>query len=86
MTGQKLSEMLRSEYHIEIEMAYGDHALAMTSVCDADADMAALTAALLAIDGTLDSKAAQHTLYNGTLLFSLPEKQCEIWQAWNLKK
>ena len=86
LTGQELSEMLRSEYHIEMEMAYGDHALAMTSVCDAEAFMAALIAALLAIDGTLDSKAAEHTLYNGTLLFSLPEKQCEIWQALESEK
>jgi arginine/lysine/ornithine decarboxylase len=86
LTGQKLSEMLRSEYHIEMEMAYGDHALAMTSVCDTEAAMDALADALLAIDGTLDSKSGGRTLYNGTLLFSLPEKQCEIWQALESEK
>lgn len=86
LTGQKLSEMLRSEYHIEMEMVYGDHALAMTSVCDTDVAMDALADALLAIDGTLDSKSGEHTLYNGTLLFSLPDKQCEIWQALESEK
>ncbi|PTQ80255.1 arginine/lysine/ornithine decarboxylase [Trichococcus patagoniensis] len=86
LSGQKFSEMLRSEYHIEMEMAYGDHALAMTSVCDTAAAMDALADALLAIDGTLDSKSGGHTLYNGTLLFSLPEKQCEIWQALESEK
>jgi arginine/lysine/ornithine decarboxylase len=86
LTGQHLSEMLRSEYHIEMEMAYGDHALAMTSVCDTEAAMAVFADALLAIDGTLDSKSGEHTLYNGTLLFSLPEKQCEIWQALESEK
>lgn len=86
LTGQELSETLRSEYHIEMEMAYGDHALAMTSVCDTDAAMDVFADALLAIDGTLDSQAGRHTLYNGTLLFSLPEKQCEIWQALESEK
>ena len=86
MTGQKLSEMLRSEYHIEMEMAYGDHALAMTSVCDTDAAMAALADALLAIDGTLNSEADEHTSNDVTLIFALPEKQCEIWQALESEK
>jgi arginine/lysine/ornithine decarboxylase len=86
LTGQKLSEMLRSEYHIEMEMAYGDHALAMTSVCDTDAAMAALADALMAIDSTLDSEASEHTQHSGPLLFSLPEKQCEIWQALESEK
>ena len=86
LTGQKLSEMLRSEYHIEMEMAYGDHALAMTSVCDTDAAMDALADALLAIDGTLDSEAGEHTSNDVTLIFALPEKQCEIWQALESEK
>lgn len=86
LTGQKLSEMLRSEYHIEMEMAYGDHALAMTSVCDTDAAMAALADALSAIDGTLDSEADEHTSNDVTLIFALPEKQCEIWQALESEK
>ncbi|OUL08130.1 aminotransferase class I/II-fold pyridoxal phosphate-dependent enzyme [Trichococcus shcherbakoviae] len=86
LTGQKLSEMLRSEYHIEMEMAYGDHALAMTSVCDTDAAMDALVDALLAIDGTLDSLNGEHSPNDGTLFFALPEKQCEIWQALESEK
>ncbi|HRM20789.1 MAG TPA: hypothetical protein PLT73_10245, partial [Trichococcus flocculiformis] len=58
----------------------------MTSVCDSDVAMDALADALLAIDGTLDSKSGEHTLSNGTLLFSLPDKQCEIWQALESEK
>ena len=86
LTGQKLSEMLRSEYHIEMEMAYGDHALAMTSVCDTDAAMATLADALLAVDGTLDSLNGEHLQNDGTLFFASPEKQCEIWQALESEK
>ena len=86
MTGQELSETLRSDHHIEMEMAYGDHALAMTSVCDTDAAMDALADALLAIDRTLSSKAGEHTSNGVTLIFALPEKHCEIWQALESKK
>ena len=86
LTGQKLSEMLRSEYHIEMEMAYDDHTLAMTSVCDTDAAMDVFADALLAIDGTLDSEAGEHTSNDETLIFTLPEKQCEIWQALESEK
>ncbi|MGA9518948.1 MAG: aminotransferase class I/II-fold pyridoxal phosphate-dependent enzyme [Trichococcus sp.] len=86
LTGQELSETLRSDHHIEMEMAYGDHALAMTSVCDTDAAMAALADALLAIDSTLSSAAGEHAPYAATTLFSLPEKQCEIWQALESEK
>lgn len=86
LAGQRLAETLRSEYHIEMEMAYGDHALAMTSVCDTDAAMAALADALLAIDSTLGSMAGEDGMGSGTFLFSLPEKKCEIWQALESEK
>jgi arginine/lysine/ornithine decarboxylase len=86
LTGQGLAEMLRSEHHIEMEMAYGDHALAMSSVCDTEAAMAALADALLAIDNTLGSKAEEHISNDGTIIFALPEKQCEIWQALESEK
>ncbi|WP_319466753.1 aminotransferase class I/II-fold pyridoxal phosphate-dependent enzyme [uncultured Trichococcus sp.] len=86
LTGQKLMEMLRSEHHIEMEMAYGDHALAMTSVCDTEATMAALADALLAIDSTLGSKAGERISNDGTIIFKLPEKQYEIWKALESEK
>ncbi|WP_424899645.1 aminotransferase class I/II-fold pyridoxal phosphate-dependent enzyme [Trichococcus sp.] len=86
LTGQELSETLRSYHHIEMEMAYGDHALAMTSVCDTDAAMDALADALLAIDRTLDSLNGEHSQNDGILFFALPEKQCEIWQALESEK
>jgi len=81
ISGQEISGILRSEYLIEMEMAYGDHALAMTSVCDTDAALAALADALLAIDSTLKTAASGHASNDTATTFSLPEKQCEIWQA-----
>lgn len=86
LSGQGLAEILRSEYHIEMEMAYGDHALAMTSVCDTTEAMAALADALVAIDSTLNTSDGAHTPNDLTLIFSLPEKQCEIWQALESEK
>lgn len=86
LTGQEISETLRSDHHIEMEMAYGNHALAMTSVCDTDAAMDTLADALLDIDRTLSSKAGEHTSNGVTLIFALPEKHCEIWQALESKK
>lgn len=58
MTGRELMDALRSEYKLELEMARGDCALAMTSVCDADEGFERLLSALTQIDGRL--KDADH--------------------------
>lgn len=81
ITGQELAEILRSEFHIEMEMAYGDHVLAMTSVCDTEAAMTALADALLAIDSTLRTAVSGHASNDTGITFAMPEKHCEIWQA-----
>ncbi|CZQ92040.1 aminotransferase class I/II-fold pyridoxal phosphate-dependent enzyme [Trichococcus ilyis] len=81
LSGQGLAEILRSEHQLEMEMAYGDHALAMTSVCDTASAMTVLAAALLAVDRSLGSAAGEQASNDATLLFALPEKQCRIWQA-----
>ena len=58
MTGRELMDTLRSEYKLELEMARGDCALAMTSVCDTDEGFERLLSALTRIDGRL--KDADH--------------------------
>lgn len=52
-TGSQLKQILRQQYHIELEMAMGQYALAMTSVFDTDASLRQLAQALLAIDANL---------------------------------
>lgn len=86
LTGQALAEMLRSDHRIEMEMAYGDHALAMTSICDTEAAMAALADALLVIDQTLDATATVSMRHKEMLMITLPEKYCEIWKALEAEK
>lgn len=54
-TGGWLKDRLREEYGIELEMAMGDYALAMTSVCDEDRDLDRLARALLEMDRELEA-------------------------------
>ncbi len=50
MSGQTLMKKLREEHNIELEMAYGNYALAMTSVCDGEEEFNKLYGALNHID------------------------------------
>ena len=50
MSGKALMDTIRSDDRIELEMALGDYALAMTSVCDTDEGFARLINALTKID------------------------------------
>ena len=63
ISGQKLMEILRREYKIELEMAYDCYALAMTSVCDTDEDFKRLFDALCEIDKGLKSVKAKKVNY-----------------------
>lgn len=53
VTGTQLAWILRNDYLIEIEMAYTDYVMAMTSICDSAENFTRLTDALLEIDTTL---------------------------------
>ena len=53
ISGRTLMEKLRSCYGIELEMAYDNYALAMTSVCDTDENFDRLASAICEIDKTL---------------------------------
>lgn len=57
MTGTELMELLRRQFHIELEMAQSDYALAMTSLCDTPETLARLARALVDIDRALLSGA-----------------------------
>lgn len=54
ISGKKLAEILRTDYKIELEMAYDNYALAMTTVCDGEENFARLWEALEKIDTTLE--------------------------------
>ncbi len=51
--GEELAEMLRKNYHLEMEMTAPEYVIAMTSVLDTDEGFERLTKALLEIDEEL---------------------------------
>lgn len=53
ITGVELSNVLRTEYKIEIEMAYTDYVIAMTSVCDTKCGFDRLSKAMCEIDSQI---------------------------------
>lgn len=55
INGPQLQQLLRDEYHIELEMAAAHYVIAMTGIGDTDANLRRLADALTAIDATLAS-------------------------------
>ena len=76
LTGTALKDRLREEFSIELEMAMGDYALAMTSICDTDEMMDRLANALLSIDAALSP--AQTPL---PIRLPLPPLRLAPWKA-----
>ena len=58
LTGAALSDILRTQYHIETEMHSGSNVLAMTTVCDPAEAFDLLANALLSIDARLSAAPA----------------------------
>lgn len=76
LTGTQLKDRLREEYSIELEMAMGDYALAMTSVSDTDEMMQRLADALLQLDKQLHTEP-----YQLLLEVCLPPIAMPLYQA-----
>lgn len=77
LTGPALADRLRSEYRIELEMASGDYAIAMTGAGDRPQWLSALADALLAVDRTCAPAAREQA----PGLPPLPRRVCGIAQA-----
>lgn len=77
MSGRELMDTLRASYHIELEMALGDYALAMTSACDTEEGFNRLINALMEIDGRCT--VSGHTA--NANVCSLPQRRCTIGKA-----
>lgn len=57
MTGQQLYDILRDEYHLQMEMAAGSYALAMMTVMDTEEGWQRLADALVQIDGRIEEES-----------------------------
>lgn len=62
ITGRQLYDILRKKYHIQLEMAAGTYALAMTSLGDTTEGMARLRRALYHIDRGLTEENNKYTI------------------------
>ena len=80
--GERLSELLRNRYHLEMEMSNTDYVLAMTSAFDREEGFERLFKALKEIDKEISpEKKAFLEMEKG---FPWPEKAyMKIHQAWN---
>ena len=77
MSGKTLMDILRTDYHLELEMALGDYALAMTSVCDTNEGFDRLINALAAID----SRCTKLDHPMDVIASPLPQKRLTISEA-----
>ena len=77
ITGKELSNILRDEYKIELEMASINYTLAMTSICDTKENFIRLLNALEEIDKKLENKEEKEN----KIEIVLPEKKMNILDA-----
>lgn len=82
LTGNDLALRLREEYNIELEMAYSDYAIAMTSIFDTKDNFILLSNALLEIDSEpLMIKSNIENDCNLVFKFPFPKSIMSIHQA-----
>ena len=77
MSGKALMDALRADYHLELEMALGGRALAMTSVCDTDEGFDRLVRALKEID----SRCTESDHAEPCAACPLPQKRYAVHDA-----
>lgn len=83
INGPQLHEILRSKYHLEMEMEAEQYVLALTSVMDSQEGFDRLVKALLEIDESLQAGKQRIQNYNFIDSSSVAKNQqkCDIWRA-----
>lgn len=77
ITGKELSNILRDEYKIELEMASINYTLAMTSICDTKENFIRLLNALEEIDKRIEKKEPSSEDYS----IIIPKKEMKVSEA-----
>ena len=86
ITGKELSDILRTDYKIELEMSSINYALAMTSICDTKENFDRLLQALKEIDEKLEKekvKIVKEIEKTRKIEIKLPKKEIGILDAIN---
>ena len=88
MTGTGLAEILRTEYHLEAEMASGRYVLLMTSFMDTEEGFSRLERAFLELDeqerfSGVQSNQKPNQENDSENYPQHPQQMCLPWQAWH---
>ncbi len=89
MTGQQLYDILREEYHLQLEMAGEKYALAIITGSDREEGIKRLSAALKEIDASLEAREPAQTQPTPHYDFSakeIPQEALPLWRAWDEEK
>ena len=88
ITGKELSDILRKDYKIEVEMSSNYYIIAMTSICDSKESFERLLNALKEIDLKLVEEKVKEEANNDFTYYDvdLPSKAMPINEALNSKK
>lgn len=88
ISGKKIYDILRKKYHIQLEMAAVDHALAMTSICDDHEGFSRLYEALSEMDenisGIMCKKVTKMNRIPEAETYMIPQKA--VWTDKEYKK
>ena len=80
MSGQKLYDILREKYHLQMEMAAGTYVIAILSMMDTEEGINRLISALREIDKVLCDKQGENLPV--PYPDRAPVKAVELWQAY----
>jgi len=86
LTGTELSNLLREKWHLELEMASGYYALAMTSIMDSEEAFFRLTEALKTVDTQILSSKNLQIDYFTKELYGKKESIYSVFEAEERKK
>lgn len=78
ITGNEIAEKLRNDFGTEVEAAYGNYVICVTSVCDNDKSLQRLANALIEIDGSLNKNEKFATQ---TINYPVPGIKMSLFQA-----
>lgn len=82
INGKQLADILRIQYHIEIEMANVNYIIAMTSICDAHKNFERLVEALLEIDKIIEYKNENKTVH----AVNMPKRKLLVNETQSFKE
>nr|WP_072513941.1 aminotransferase class V-fold PLP-dependent enzyme [Ndongobacter massiliensis] len=77
ISGADLMNRLRAEYKVEMEMAYGDYAMAISTIGDTEKNLVDFANALLAVDQSLCRAEEERE----TLFVAIPERAVRVADA-----